>query len=100
MFAFFIALIIQVLIECALREKIRNERIDGLEVYPEERKTLYPTTNKVLNLFDGASTYKIIQGSKMVEEFKDELTETQKMILNFVGISHYQYWKSTLRSKK
>jgi transposase len=100
MFAFFIALIIQALIERGLRKKIRNERIDGLEVYPEERKTLYPTTNKVLNLFEGTSTYKIIQGSKIVEEFKDELTETQDMILNFLGISHDQYWKSTLRSKK
>jgi transposase len=100
MFAFFIALIIQALIERALCKKIRNERIDGLEVYPEERKTRYPTTNKVLNLFEGTSSYKIIQGSKIVEEIKDELTETQEMILNFLGISHDQYWKSTLRSKK
>lgn len=100
MFAFFIALMIQALIERSLRRKIKDEKINGLEVYPEERKTLYPTTNKVLNLFDGVSTYTIIQGSTITEKFKDELTETQRTILNFLEITEHQYWESNPRSKK
>ena len=91
---------IQALIERCLRNKIKDNKIDGLEVYPEDRKTPYPTTNKVLNLFEGISTYTITQGSKTVEEFKDELTDTQKTILNFLEISEEQYWKSNLRVKK
>ena len=100
MFPFFIALMIQALIERCLRNKIKDNKIDGLEVYPEDRKTPYPTTSKVLNLFEGISTYTITQGSKTVEEFKDELTDTQKTILNFLEISEEQYWKSNLRVKK
>lgn len=99
MFAFFIALIIQALIERSLRKKINREKIDGLEVYPEERKTAYPTTNKVFSLFNSISTYTINQGSKIVEEFKDELTETQKTILKFLGITQDQYWESGLMTK-
>ncbi|PXF59454.1 MAG: hypothetical protein C4B59_11615, partial [Candidatus Methanogaster sp.] len=99
MFAFFIALIIQALIERSLRKQINHEKIDGLEVYPEERKTAYPTTNKVFSLFNSVSTYTINQGSKIVEEFKDELTETQKTILKFLGITQDQYWESGLMTK-
>jgi transposase len=100
MFSFFIALMIQALIERCLRNKIKDNKIDGLEVYPEDRKTPYPTTSKVLNLFEGISTYTITQGSTTVEEFKDELTDTQKTILSFLEISEEQYWKSNLRVKK
>ena len=99
MFAFFIALMIQALIERSLRRKIKDEKIDGLEVYPEERKSSYPTTNKVLDLFESISTYTITQGLKTVEEFRDELTETQQTILNFLQITEDQYWKCGLRSK-
>jgi len=100
MFAFFDALMIQALIERTLRRKIKEVGIDGLEVYPEERRTLYPTTNKVLNLFEGVSTYKIIEGSKVVEEFKDELTETQLTILNFLGMTEDQYWQFSPEKEK
>lgn len=99
MFAFFIALMIQALIERSLRRKIKDEKIDGLEVYPEERKSSYPTTNKVLDLFESISTYTITQGLKTVEEFTDELTETQQTILNFLQITEDQYWKCGLRLK-
>ena len=76
MFAFFIALMIQALVERSVRKKSRDERTDWLEVYPEERKTPYSSTNKVLNLPKSASTYAMTQGSNMVEESKGELTET------------------------
>jgi len=39
---------------------------------------LLDVLNKVFSLFNSISTYTINQGSKIVEEFKDELTETQK----------------------
>jgi hypothetical protein len=43
--------------------------------------------------------FSINQGSKIVEEFKDELTETQKTILKFLGITQDQYWESSLMTK-
>lgn len=92
MFIFFISLMLQALVERSIRKKIKQNRIPGLEVYPEERKTAYPTTNKVLNLFENISTYSILEGSKKMEEFKDELTETQEMILDFLQIPQMRYW--------
>ena len=100
MFLFFISLILQALIERSIRKRIKDDRIIGLEVYPEERITPYPTTNKVLNVFESISASLIFQGAKTVEEFKDELTETQQTILNFLGITQDQYWRSAHKSKK
>ena len=99
MFLFFISLILQALIERSIRKRIKDERIIGLEVYPEERITPYPTTNKVLTLFESISASLIFQGPKAVEEFKDELTETQQTILNFLGMTQDQYWISKVDPK-
>lgn len=100
MFLFFISLILQALIERSIRKRIKDDRIIGLEVYPEERTTPYPTTNKVLNLFENISAYFILQRAKAVEEFKDEFTETQQTILNFLGMTQNQYWRSAHRQTK
>jgi len=47
-----------------------------VKVYPEERITPYPTTNKVLNVFESISAYLILQKAKGFEEFKDEISDT------------------------
>lgn len=60
----------------------------------------YPTTNKVLTVSESISAYLILQGAKAVEEFKDEFTETQQTILNFLGMTQDQYWRSVHRSTK
>ena len=54
----------------------------------------------MLLIFNLISTYTIIQGSITVEAFKDELTDTQKTIINFLDINGEQYWKSNLRIRK
>jgi len=93
MFAFFIALMIQALIERELRQKMKEQKIDSLKLYPEERDACHPTTSKVLNNFDGVSTYKIIQGPKVIEEYRDRLNETQKIILKFLNIIQKKFWR-------
>jgi transposase len=92
MFAFFIALIIQALIEREIRQKMKRHKVRCLRIYPEEREALHPTTCKVLDIFEPVSTYKIRRGSTVVEEYRDELNDTQKTILGFLGIPESQYW--------
>jgi len=93
MFAFFIALMIQALIEREVRQKMKDLKIATLKLYPEERDAIHPTTSKILNNFDGVSTYKITRGSKQIEEFKDDLTKTQKTILKLLDITEKKFWK-------
>jgi len=92
MFAFFIALVLQALIERELRQKMKREKILCLKLYPEERDATHPTTSIVLNRFKGLSTYKIVSDTKVVEEYRDDLSNTQKTILRLLNIPEEKFW--------
>ncbi len=94
MFGFFIALIIQALIEREVRNKMKEQKIEKIRVYPEQREAKYPTTSKILDRFENIFTYKILEDSKVVETFKDSLNEDQKLILDLLNIEEIKYWKS------
>ena len=93
MFAFFIALIIQALIERQVRQKMKDNNRFSLPLYPEDREASHPTTAKIMQIFDPVSTYRITSGSQLVEEYKDDLTDTQKTIVEFFGISETRFWE-------
>ena len=92
MFLFFIALVIQALLEREVRNKMKEFGNEELLIYPEARSSVHPTTNKILNNFEQISTYSIIENGETIEEFRDELTETQKTILNYIDLSEEEYW--------
>ncbi|MCP4366251.1 MAG: IS1634 family transposase [Planctomycetes bacterium] len=94
MFLFFIALTIQALIEREIRSKMTAEGRAALNVYPEERDAVHPTTNKIFDRVGNLSTYSIIENEYTVEEYKDELTETQGLILDYLDIPEKEYWCS------
>jgi len=93
MFAFFIALMIQALIERQVRQKMKENQRFSLPLYPEDRQASHPTTAKIMNIFAPVSTYRITSGSRLAEEFKDELTDTQKTIIEFFGIPEARFWQ-------
>ncbi len=94
MFLFFIALVIQSLLEREVRNKMDDEGQTSLAIYPEERDASRPTTSKIFDRFEHLSTYSIVESECVVEEFKDELTDTQKTILSYLGIAESNVWSS------
>ena len=94
MFLFFVALIIQALIEREVRNKMNEEGREALVIYPEERAAAHPTTNKMLDRFEPLSTYALMEDDRVVEEFKDDLTDTQKLLLSYLDLSEKDYWSA------
>jgi len=92
MFLFFIALIIQALLEREIRTVMKQQNIESLDLYPEDREALHPTTDRVLKIFEGISSYKITKGEEIIEEYKDDFEETHKLILNLMNIKEVEYW--------
>ncbi len=92
LFAFFVALVLQALLEREIRESMKKNNIQGLDIYPEERESKFPTTNSILNAFNGVSRYKIIKDRMVIEEYKDKLSETQLQVLELLGMSEKEYW--------
>jgi transposase len=98
MFGFFIALVVQALIEREVRNKMKEQKIEKIRVYPEQREASHPTTSKILDRFDNICTYKIVENLKVVETFKDSLNEDHKLILRLLNIEENKYWKSASQS--
>lgn len=55
LFLFFMALMIQALIEREIRAKMLADGIESLDIYPEERESKFPTANSVLGAFENIS---------------------------------------------
>lgn len=92
MFLFFVALLIQGVIERKVRLAMKEKSIKSLPIYPEYRKSFYPTTSRIFYNFDGISSYKILKNDKVIKEFKDSLSSIQKMIIDLLDMDEDQYW--------
>jgi len=92
MFLFFVALIVQGIIERKVRMSMKEKKIKSLPIYPEYRKSFYPTTSKIFYNFDGISSYKILKNGKVIKEFKDELSSIQKLLLDLLDINEDDFW--------
>ena len=92
MFLFFIALMIQAIIEREVRMNMKKNEIDKLPLYPEHRLSYHPTTAKIFDRFSDVSTYLLYDGKKLIQEFSDSLNQIQLTILKLLNISENQYW--------
>jgi transposase len=92
MFAFFIALAMQALLERQIRMRMTQKQIDKMYIYPEYRECKKPTAAIVFDRFSNASKYQIRHNGAVVEQFRDRLSQPQKDILNVLGMKESQYW--------
>lgn len=91
MFLFFLSLMIQAIIEREVRLRMKEEGIKTLPIYPEDRDAYHPTTSKILDTFEGISSYQVTMEGK-TKEFRDSLTQTQETILSLLNIDINDFW--------
>ncbi|MBK6975086.1 MAG: IS1634 family transposase [Sterolibacteriaceae bacterium] len=84
---YFLALLVQALIERELRLAMKRERIEELPIYPEQRQCARPTTEQVLRLFSLSERHKLMQGTTTVQVFDAQLTPLQNQVLDLLGVS-------------
>lgn len=93
MFLFFIGLLVQALIEREIRYRMEDQKIVALEIYPENRESIRPTTSKIIDLFNGVSTYTMTEENTINKHVQD-LSEAQKLILQLMSIEELDYWNA------
>jgi transposase len=94
MFVFFIALMIQALIERQVRQRLKETRAGPLRLYPEDRDAPHPTTSQVLKTFDGLSSYQITDNDQPVEDYHDPLSDTHRKVIALFDITEQQFWRA------
>jgi len=88
---YFLALLVQALIERELRLAMKREHIDELPLYPEQRQCRRPTTEQILRLFSLAERHKLIEGAHTVQVFDVPLTDLQRQVLTLLGVSEHAF---------
>jgi transposase len=88
---YFLALLVQALIERELRFAMKREKIEQLPIYPEQRQCAHPTTEQILRLFSLAMRNKLTQGGKTLQLFPVEFTDLQRQVLTLLGVSKNSY---------
>ena len=84
---YFLALLVQALIERGLRLAMQRELIAQLPLYPEQRQCKRPTTEQILRLFSLAERHTLFKATRTVQVFPAELTALQRQILDLHGVA-------------
>ena len=82
---YFLALLIQALIERELRQTMKRERLKALPLYPEERRCAHPTTEQVLRLFSHADRHLLSRAGSVVQCFQADFTPLRRQVLDLLG---------------
>jgi transposase len=90
-FVYFLALLVQALIERELRRAMQCEGIDKLPLYPEERTTQRPTAEQILRLFSLTQRHILQHDGESIHTFAPELTDLQRQVLTLLKVPASTY---------
>lgn len=93
LFLYFVALLVESLIERELRRRMKTQNLESLPLYPEGRRCRAPTAERVFDVFRDVRRHRLQRADGTVHQcFYDELTELQRTVLQLLGYSPKAYF--------
>ena len=92
-FIYFLALLVQAIIERELRRTMQRDGVVTLALYPEERQTARSTAEQVFRLFSHTQRHILEHDGQHIRNFEPELTPLQSQVLNLLGVPRGAYRK-------
>ena len=86
LFLYFIALLVQALLEREVRLAMSRDKIEILPLYPEERECRAPSTERILRVFETLQRHRLRQGQNLVQIFHPALNDLQRQILQLIKL--------------
>jgi hypothetical protein len=83
---YFLALLVESLLERELRRVMEREGIATLPLYPEGRACRRPTARKVIDLFEGVQRHELSAGRRPAVIFTTKLSRLQRRILRLLNM--------------
>lgn len=90
-FLYFIALLVQALIERELRRAMEREQIETLPLYPEDRPCSRPTVLQILRIFNSPERHALLKDGEVVQDFPSQLTDLQSQVIGLLGVPKSVY---------
>lgn len=88
---YFLALLMDALLERELRRAMKRARLKELPLYPEGRECKHPTTERVVELFEGLQVHRLYRGGKLEDTYAPEISRLQRKVLKLLGIPVTRY---------
>ena len=88
---YFLALLVQTLLERELRQAMQHAGVENLPLYNEDRNCRHPTTRKLLDLFQGVQRHVLTLPSGRQQVLLTQLSPLQRQILKLLRLSHATY---------
>jgi len=85
-FVYFLALLVQALIERELRQAMQREAIAELPLYPEECQVRRPTAEQILRLFSLVQRHSFQQEGETIHTFSPDLTDLQRQVVALLKV--------------
>jgi transposase len=83
---YFLALLVEALLERELRRAMERAGVESLPLYPEGRACRRPTARRVIDLFQNVQRHELKAKGQAAVVFTTELTRLQRQILRLLGI--------------
>lgn len=88
---YFIALLIQALIERELRKAMQSQNIVSLPLYPEKRACQHPTILQILRLLAPLERHAIFKDGQLVQAFPPKISDIQSKVIQLLNMSQNVY---------
>ena len=94
LFLYYIAMLIQALIERDIRINMKSGDIASIPVYSEDRECSSPTSYRILSKFENIVMNHILVDGREVKTVHTELSKIQKQILSLLDIQEVKFWSN------
>ena len=91
LFIFFIAMLIEALIERSVRLSMKTMKIESIPIYHERKECESPTADRLLSIFSNVQFHRLLNHGKADEVFQPELSGIQGKILKMMEIDPERY---------
>ena len=95
LFLFFVALMIDSLLERQVRNAMAARQLDSLPIYPEGRPSKAPTAGKIIALFAHFRRHRLRDAERPIKTFWDPLSDAQRTVLELLDIHSSQFGAET-----
>jgi transposase len=83
---YFLALLVESLLERELRRAMEREGIESVPLYPEGRACRRPTARKVIDLFEDVQRHELSAGRRPAVVFTTKLSRLQRRVLRLLNM--------------
>jgi transposase len=94
----FLAMLTEAIIEREIRTSMKEQGLDGIELYPELRNCPAPSAPRIVEIFSGVQRHRLMEGDRVIRVFEPTLTPVQQKVLDLLHVPHSVYTGATTGS--